>query len=322
MIGKGKTEKQKKNSEELFLRYRFDNNTQPIKNAEVIKIQNKVVCTLGNFSIITGKPKSRKSVFVGSILSAALINRPVFDITVNVSKDSKIIYIDTEQNNYNLSKSIENIKKHCTGYSIDNLITFQFRGLDSNLIIENLDRMIEYYTNIELIIIDGLLDLITDFNSIVEAKILVSKLIYWSDTYNVCIIGVLHQSKGNNFTIGHLGSFVDRKAEAVLEVIKNDDDTTTLKPVMMRSDANFNNDITIYYNNEIKNYSLINTSINNNEVLKQIIGPDKITNVELQRRLKIKYPTKSDKSIKEIIEYGLKNQFIFINQDKKIQAYG
>lgn len=322
MIGKAKTEKHKKNSEELFLRYRFDNNTQPIKNAEVVKIQNKVVCTLGNFSIITGKPKSRKSVFVGSILSAALINKPVFDITVNVSKDSKVIYIDTEQNNYNLSKSIENIKKHCIGYSIDNLITFQFRGLDSNVIIENLDRMIEYYTNIELIIIDGLLDLITDFNSIVEAKILVSKLIYWSDTYNVCIIGVLHQSKGNNFTIGHLGSFVDRKAEAVLEVIKNDDDTTTLKPVMMRSDANFNNDITIYYNNEIKNYSLINTSINNNEVLKQIIGLDKITNVELQRRLKIKYPTKSDKNIKEIIEYGLKNQFIFINQEKKIQAYG
>lgn len=321
MISKGKTEKKKKVQENQFLNYQFDNNQQPVKNSEVITIQHKVVCTLGNFSILTGKPKSRKSVFVGSIIASALIRKPVFDINVKVSKGSKIIYIDTEQNAYNLSRSLDHIKNHCAGYPIDDLITFQFRGLDSNVIIDNLDRMMEYYTSIELIVIDGLLDLITDFNSIVEAKILVSKLIYWSDTYNICIVGVLHQSKGNNFTIGHLGSFVDRKAEAILEVIKNEDDTTSLKPMMMRSDANFKNDITIFYNDQTKNYQMVNVSIDNNQLLKEVIGIEKVTATELLKRLRVKLYLKSDKQLKEIIEHGITNQFIFVDQNKKIHAY-
>jgi hypothetical protein len=104
MIGKAKK------NQIPFFNYQFDKNTIIKKNSEVITIDNRIIGTLGNFCVLTGKPKSRKSVFAGAILSSALLGASVLDINVKVPDQSEIIYIDTEQNNYNLSKSLDYIK--------------------------------------------------------------------------------------------------------------------------------------------------------------------------------------------------------------------
>jgi hypothetical protein len=301
-----------------FLNYQFDKNIIIKKNSEVITIDGRIIGTLGNFCVLTGKPKSRKSVFAGAILSSALLGASVLDITVKVPDQSEIIYIDTEQNNYNLSKSLDYIKIS-TGGSIDRLKVFQFRGLDTKVIIQYIEDIIIHFSKCKLIVIDGLLDLIDDFNSIVDAKLIVNKLMFWTENYNICIVGVLHQSKGNGYTIGHLGSFVDRKAESVLEVIKNEDDTTTLKPLLMRSDANFQ-DITIFYDTSIKNYRTNTSNIDNCTQIRAIIGNTEVSHTQLMDQIALAIPNKTDHYYRSRIKDAFLNNCIVQLPNKKYSA--
>jgi len=142
---------------------------------------------------------------------------------------------------------------------------------------------------------------------------------YWTENFNICIVGVLHQSKGNGYTIGHLGSFVDRKAESVLEVVKNDDDTTTLKPLLMRSDANFK-DITIFYDNSIRNYATTTGNIDNCTQIRDIIGKQKLSHTELMDQIQKAIPNKSEHFYKSRIKDAFLNQCIVQLPNKKYSA--
>jgi hypothetical protein len=68
----------------------------------------------------------------------------------------------------------------------------------------------------------------------------------------------LHQSKSTGYSIGHLGSFADRKAQAVLSVDKDpkDDNISTMSAQYMRSDKNFE-PISITYNSGTEIYEKI-----------------------------------------------------------------
>ena len=68
-----------------------------------------------------------------------------------------------------------------------------------------------------------------------------------TESYNICIIAALHRSKSAGNTIGHLGSFANRKAQSVLLVEKNKDGSITMKHEFLRDSAGFS-PIQIFYN--------------------------------------------------------------------------
>ena len=62
----------------------------------------------------------------------------------------------------------------------------------------------------------------SDANSIVESNALVQRLMEWSSKYKCHIINVIHQNYGSQkFGTGHLGSFLEKKAETVIALEAN-----------------------------------------------------------------------------------------------------
>jgi hypothetical protein len=109
----------------------------------------------------------------------------------------------------------------------------EIRALIVNYLENNLDCPI--------IIIDGLLDLIFDYNSEIESRKLVNWFKRLTKVYNCLFVGVLHQGKGVGAqTLGHLGSNCDRWASSTLEMVKDKDKKTfTLQPRFLRSSEDF-----------------------------------------------------------------------------------
>ena len=101
--------------------------------------------------------------------------------------------------------------------------TFGLRSINHKTRIE----FIEYYLSqkIErpsLVIIDGIADLVSDSNNISESNEVVQQLMEWSAKYKCHIINVIHQSFGSQkLGTGHLGSFLEKKAETVIQLEAN-----------------------------------------------------------------------------------------------------
>jgi len=90
------------------------------------------------------------------------------------------------------------------------------------------------------------IDLVTDFNSIEECKVLIDWLKHITENYHILFVCIIHRSKSQNFSIGHLGSFIDRFAQSALEVFlgspnekEPNRNISSIRSEYMRSDGDF-----------------------------------------------------------------------------------
>lgn len=236
-----------------------DLDAKPDPGKYVLFARGRRLGSFGNFIAITGKPKSRKSTFAQAIISAAITNTPQLDFTAQLpATKNEVILIDTEQDRNDLAMHLQRLK-HQAGISkfshLPHFSVYSVATLDPEEVCIFIGKMLRDHARAGLIIIDGLLDLINDMNDVKEARALLSQIKTWAIEHDCLFVTILHQSKSTGFSIGHLGSFADRKAQAVLSVEKNEDETSTISAAYLRSDANFE-PITIYYNYNIKGYSV------------------------------------------------------------------
>jgi hypothetical protein len=75
----------------------------------------------------------------------------------------------------------------------------------------------------DLVFIDGIRDLLLDFNNITESTELVNLLMRLSSVYNCHVCTVLHENKGNNDLRRHAGTELQNKCETVISVEKDGD---------------------------------------------------------------------------------------------------
>lgn len=77
-----------------------------------------------------------------------------------------------------------------------------------------------------VVFIDGLLDVVADFNDNVECQLLIFKCMKLASHYNISLWCVLHQNPGGEKLVGHLGSFLERKVTDVIQTKKEKDTKT------------------------------------------------------------------------------------------------
>jgi hypothetical protein len=75
--------------------------------------------------------------------------------------------------------------------------------------------------NIGLICIDGIADLVADVNNLEQCSMAVQKLMSWTDEYKCHIVTVIHSNYGSDKPTGHLGSFLEKKAELQIKLEAN-----------------------------------------------------------------------------------------------------
>jgi hypothetical protein len=183
--------------------------------------------TMGNFSLVQGKAKSRKSYFLSALMAGAISAHDVCGHIRGHISDRVNIYIDTEQGDWHASKAKRRMQMMAgldPRVNHPNFKHYRFRGLLTNK--ERLkltDYVMQTNNNIGLVVIDGVVDLASKgVNDEEEATAIASKLLQWTSQKNCHISVVLHENKNDRNAKGHLGSYLVQKAETTISLAKSE----------------------------------------------------------------------------------------------------
>jgi hypothetical protein len=195
----------------------------PVCLSIIQKGQAATIGTLGNFSMIIGKAKSRKTFFITIAIAAATKN----DLVLGQFKGSlpigqhNVLFFDTEQGDYHVQLATKRICSISGQQSPENLLVYGLRKYKPSERLKMIEYAINTIPDIGLIVIDGIKDLVTSINDEEQATSIASFLLKWSEEKNIHIIVVLHQNKGDQNARGHLGTELQNKAETVLSITKD-----------------------------------------------------------------------------------------------------
>ena len=200
-----------------------------------------ILGTHGNFSLVKGKAKSKKSFFINMAIAAAVGKGLLQNKLRSLLKDgfNKVLYFDTEQSKYHVQRAVKRI---CTQIDVDipnNLNTYGLRKSSPSERLKLAEYAIENTPSLGFVVIDGIRDLITSINDEAEASNIASKLLKWTEEYNIHIVVVLHENPGSDKARGHIGTELMNKAETViaLQVDKYDESTSTVSAGFCRNKA-------------------------------------------------------------------------------------
>lgn len=204
----------------------------------VLRIGEKRVFSLGDISCVIGAAKSRKTLFAAAIAGYFLENKTGDLVTTDTG--GNLLYIDTEQSDYHAARTLKNITRYCTPEQVANIQFFALRNYDKfsrlAIIVQKIMQ-----TRPNLVIIDGISDLMTDTNSLEESMQIISLMMAISKEFNCHICNVLHTTntaagvRGR----GHIGGELERKCETVILVEKSaeNDTISKVKPHATRNQA-------------------------------------------------------------------------------------
>ena len=197
---------------------------KPEKPPVLISINGKRFSTEGNISMITGKAKSKKTFLNTAIAAAAISDKEILGFS-NKGKKQKVLYFDTEQSSYDCWNVLDRIYKLSGTSNTEDLYYFPLKTFSPSDRLEIVGEIINdiNFKDFNYIIIDGVRDLLKDFNSTEESFEVVTKLMKWTEELNKHILTVLHQNKANEFARGHLGSELTNKCETTVSVNKESD---------------------------------------------------------------------------------------------------
>lgn len=187
------------------------------------------IMTASEFSAIIATSKSKKT-FLKSAFLACYIggNSSILFPNVRSHRDSEytILDFDTEQGKYYTQRTFRRVIE-MVGASNDNYIGYATRHLSSNerlLLIDHcLKNQHKYKHPVKLVSIDGIADLVENTNDIVMSKEASDYIMKWTYMYNIHITTIIHKSAVTNKPLGHLGTYVLKKAETVIDLEIQDD---------------------------------------------------------------------------------------------------
>lgn len=264
------------------------------------------LATFGNISVITGQAKSRKSFFVGAIASSFCnSNFYALDCIKTTRNEEKrmILYFDTEQARFHV-KSVLNRIIDMSGKDpeeLEFLNVFCLRKYAPNERLEIIENAIEVTQNLGLVIIDGIRDLITNINDPDQATMITTKLMKWSEEKDCHILTVIHENKGNEQARGHIGTELINKAETVISIRKEQENSlrSEVIPTYTRGKSFVNFAFTI---NE-DGYPIIDKAFKpDNKGRKQKFNMTELKTQEIEGILKLAFKQSKELTYQELLE--------------------
>ena len=161
---------------------------------------------------ITGKAKSGKT-FVTSMLMACCQSRDVLAFQRIGDEPLRVLWYDTEQSDESTQDILKNRVMRMVDGDVQLFDIFNVRGVAWK---ERRDLLREALTRCEpdLVIVDGIRDLVNDINDGVLAQEVMEELMHLATEHDCCIVCVLHQNKsGEDHNLrGWIGTELMNKA--------------------------------------------------------------------------------------------------------------
>jgi RecA-family ATPase len=179
----------------------------------------------GDIQAIKAKSKNGKS-YLCSIFIASVLGNKDFQFE---SKENNlvVIYFDTEQNARNTASLVRRVHAMLHWDCKTNHEGFCAFALREKPISERLSIIEDVISKRKplIVFIDGIADLIENFNDVEQSTDLINELMKVSSSNDCCVCCVLHTNKAKDDSgmKGHLGTMLLQKSSDVFEVKKSDD---------------------------------------------------------------------------------------------------
>lgn len=183
------------------------------------------IMTAGEFSAIVATSKSKKT-FLKSGFLACYIGGSSSNLFPNIrthrNEDYSILDFDTEQGKYYSQRTFRRVLD-MVGANYESYHCYATRHLTSNERLQYIDYCLKnqksrYKNPVKLVSIDGIADLVENTNDILMSKEASDYIMKWTHDYNIHITTVIHKSNQTNKPLGHLGTYVLKKAETVIDL--------------------------------------------------------------------------------------------------------
>lgn len=204
---------------------------------------------LGGIQALSGQKKNGKSIFASILMATALSSGSstsrfatrfpglrLRQSTINLlGHEPRVLYVDTEQEKENTDKVIERAKwlAEMESHVHNERLTIQWlRAIPEDEDPAEYRKQAILYaierTRPDLVLIDGIRDLVHDFNDIEESSKLINELMALSTKHNMCIWCTLHMNPrpsndDESKMRGHLGTELGNKASDVFTMKKKKD---------------------------------------------------------------------------------------------------
>ena len=163
---------------EKLITRKYINGYKPQAEKILFTIDGKNIGTTQSFVTFQGLPKAGKSTFITSVVASAFTTWDIFSCKLVFPANRKrLCYVDTESSDYDYYRVLERIRQQIiTDFLPHNFDSFLFREDSPSEIKEMIEAYLEENKDCSIIILDGVLDLIQDFNNVEQSFFLVQWL--------------------------------------------------------------------------------------------------------------------------------------------------
>ena len=210
----------------------IDFSNPPTEAEMIVSINDVPVGTQGNLLGVTGGEGTGKSNYVGSLIAGTVRNAsfPVDTLGTTIlpnTHNKAVLLYDTEQSETQLYKNISGMLKRAKLSAMPDCfkaycLTSMSRKERMQAIVQSMDRFYYQFSGIQMVIIDGIADLVRCANDEAESIAVIDELYRLAGIYKTCIVCVLHFVPNGLKLRGHLGSELQRKAAAILSIERDE----------------------------------------------------------------------------------------------------
>ena len=175
---------------------------------------------------VSGEAKKGKSQFLTILESVLLSGRTFGNIRRRYDKPLRVLHVDTEQTEFDVQGNLDRLCNlsnwdTMTDLQEKGLIYLRMRKLSVTERKEMLKMAVSQYSP-DVIIIDGVRDLVNNFNNEEESGEIISLLMTYADQ-GKAVFTILHVNEGTNKMRGHLGTELLNKCSDRWNVMKEND---------------------------------------------------------------------------------------------------
>lgn len=208
-----------------FQKYILDLSAEHPSPDYAIEIDGVGVMPHGGITAVTGQAKQGKTQFLAAV-TACLISGKPFGRMSRRQAPGHIVWVDTEQAEFNICATIGRVYDLAgipqkAPSQEHGLTVMQLRPLSPSQRCEAIAAVVEALKP-QVLIIDGIRDLLSDFNDIAESRALIDWLLAMlNNRPGMQILTVLHTNPGGEKMRGHLGTELMNKCQDVFLCTKD-----------------------------------------------------------------------------------------------------
>lgn len=164
-----------------------------------------------------GEEKSGKS-FMAAALAESHLGGGTERLNFELNLDGTLIWFDTEQSAYffdlvqRRTYDMAGIKGNVPHYKAYHLR----KWVPSDRVLA-MEEILYTTPNLAGVVIDGIVDMLDDYNDLKQAMNVLGILMRWSYDLNILLLGLLHVNKGDGKIRGHIGTEFKNKCDFLIK---------------------------------------------------------------------------------------------------------